>query len=109
MRLGKLEDVQDLWPAECYHPYRFHICFLTSSFSPFIARVAAGIWSVSRKDCMAWAGASFNALGGRRWRTGATTLRNARPPAGWAVACAAAWATLWGSGGAAGRFSAYNR
>src|SRR5439155_12342938 len=108
MRLGKLEDVQDLWPAECHHPYRFHICFLTSSFSPFIARVAAGIWSASRKECMAWVAASFNAWGAWRWATVATTVRNGRSPAGWAITCAMASATSWGSGGVADRFSAKN-
>jgi len=34
MRLGKVEDVQDLWPATCRHANRFHHYFLTSSCSP---------------------------------------------------------------------------
>src|SRR2546421_10997043 len=99
MRLGKLEDVQDLWPAECHHPYRFHICFPTSSFSPFIARVAAGIFSASRKKCMSWVAASFNAWGDWRWTTVATTERNGLFPAGWAIMFDNESATSWGFGG----------
>src|SRR6266699_6199200 len=51
MRLGKLEDVQDLWPATCRHANRFHLRFL--SFSPFGARVAGGRSSLSKKDRVA--------------------------------------------------------
>src|SRR5258708_13299828 len=76
MRIGKLDDVQDLWPATCHHVNRFHHCFLTSSCSPGNARVAAGRWSASRKECIASVAPSFNALGAWRCATVAPTLGN---------------------------------
>src|SRR5947209_17634132 len=90
----------DLIPGTEWEPHRF------LSFSPFIARVAAGILSASRKDCLACVAASVSAWGAWRCATGATTVRNGRSPAGWAITLATASATSWGSGGVADRFSA---
>src|SRR5438309_9173564 len=106
MRFGKLDGVQNLWPAECHHTYRFHLRFL--AFSPFGARVARGRSSVSKKDRVACVTASFTAWGAWRWATVATTVCSGRSPAGWAMTLATASATSWGSGGVADRFSAKN-